>query len=99
VFVTTDVTGKKQTRLLLGDVQVVAVGQTAQTDAAAPLAKGGGNQASGGAGVLLTLALNQEEAQRMIFADAEGELYLGLLPEGGKGNPEEDGVTGKSLFP
>jgi pilus assembly protein CpaB len=99
IFLTSDIEGQTKTRLLLPDVQVIAVGQTAQGDAAAARKPGG--QAGGGGGgsgpALLTLALTQSEAQRMIFASASGDLYLGLLPEGAHGVPGK-GADKNSLF-
>jgi pilus assembly protein CpaB len=97
VFVTTDLDGKNKTRLLLPDVQVIAVGQIAQSDASAKRATGDQGRAAGTGGALLTLALTQKEAQKMIFATAEGDLYLALLPEGTYGEPDK-GVDSRSLF-
>jgi pilus assembly protein CpaB len=100
VFLTSDLEGQSKTRLLLPDVQVVAVGQTAQGDtAAARRAAGAQPRGAGGGGsqALLTLALTQDEAQRMIFAAASGDLYLGLLREGSHGTPDK-GIDKKSLF-
>lgn len=96
VFLTSDVEGTTRTRLLLPKAQVVAVGQTVQS------AENGdenarGSKSSGGQQALLTLALTQKEAQKMILADSEGELYLGLLGEGDQGTPDK-GVDGRSLF-
>jgi pilus assembly protein CpaB len=97
VFVTTDVQGTKRTRLLLDSVQVVAVGGTT-TDDAARRQVSGNDEGGGQKHALLTLALTQRQAEQMIFADSEGDLYLGLLPEGGKGSRADEGVDGKSLF-
>ncbi|MCW2817244.1 MAG: hypothetical protein JWR42_31 [Marmoricola sp.] len=79
VFMT--VTGDKggaQTRMLLPSVQVIAVGATtavpvatdpaAATPAAEPVAK-----------TVMTLALTQDEAERVIFATRNGDLAFGLI--------------------
>lgn len=97
VFVTTDVQGTKKTRLILDDAPVLAVGGTT-TDDAARRQVSGNDEGGGQKHALLTLALTQRQAEQMIFADSEGDLYLGLLPEGGKGSRADEGVDGKSLF-
>lgn len=72
--------GQTFTQLVLPRVEVLAAGQTTvisqtttneegqETTEQIPLA-------------ILTLALTQEEAQKIIFAQSQGELYLGLLTE------------------
>lgn len=92
VFLTSEVEGIPRTRLLLPDAHVVGVGQTAHTDA-----EGHENGQRGGSQALLTLALTQQEAQKMIYAASEGDLYLGLLGEGGKGRPDK-GADATNLF-
>jgi len=71
--------GGTTTRVLLPKVMVLAVGDATTTSST--------TNADGSAGVqapsaLLTLALNQADAERMIFASQSGSLYLGLLGEG-----------------
>lgn len=72
--------GQNFTQLVLPRIEVLAAGQTTvisqtttdaqgqETTEQIPLA-------------ILTLALTQQEAQKIIFAQSQGELYLGLLTE------------------
>lgn len=94
------------TRLLLPRATVVAVGPTSN----APTISSGGDGTTG-AGVgnpvtntetlpraILTLALDQRDVERLVFASQQGELYLGLLTENSTVAPG-DGVTLDTLFP
>ncbi len=65
------------TQVLLERAQVIAVGPTTVSPPADP--KAANLEAVPRA--LLTLALNQKDAQKMIFASQKGSLYLGLLTE------------------
>jgi pilus assembly protein CpaB len=76
---------QRTTRFLLQDVQVLAVGATAQAN---PAAQGGGRLGQGqtqGRGQSLstvTLAVAPREVERVVFAAENGSLYLSLLPPG-----------------
>ena len=84
------------TRLLLPKVQVIAVGATtvisrtttdpqgAQTTEQLPK-------------TLFTLAVNQAEAEKIMYAANHGELSFGLLNDKSKVQPDA-GVTGQNLF-
>jgi pilus assembly protein CpaB len=96
VFVTgagIDGSAQAQTALLLDQATVLAVGAstgsgTGQTS---------GDQVSSS---LLTLALTQEDAQRLIQAQSMGQLYLGLLgaDSGDALDPTAKGTTGGNLL-
>ena len=73
----------RRTRVLLPDVEVLAVGaytrNNANNDGSATGSGGGGG---GGNGTLLvTVAVNQAEAERLIQGLNVGSLYLGLLTD------------------
>lgn len=83
------------TRLLLPKVQVLAVaGRTAP--APAPSASSGSSTDT--TDVLVTLAVNQDQAQRLVLATQSGALYLALLGNGADVRPG-DGVDNYNLFP
>lgn len=71
------VEGVPQTRVVLPRVEVLAVGQT--TVQSITTTTEGGQQTEQIPAAILTMALTQEQAQKIIFAQSQGELYLGLL--------------------
>lgn len=66
--------GTKQTRVLLDDVQVIAVGSTSLS----PAANGGGQGQSAPAGALVTVALPPATAAKLVQGIQTGTLYAGL---------------------
>jgi pilus assembly protein CpaB len=84
------------TRLLLPDVQVVAVAQTTVTTATTTSPEGEQTTESLPR-TLFTLAVDQREAEKVLFASTHGELSLGLLDDKSKVAPGP-GVTQQSLF-
>jgi pilus assembly protein CpaB len=77
VFFSTEINGVKGTTVLLPKMTVLAVGPTTlQTTA-------GGGPANKEAlpTAIITLAANQIEAQKLIYALQNGQLYFGLLDE------------------
>ena len=91
------------TRLLLPKVQVLAVGdRTTPAPAASGAATSSGlssssSSASATTDVLVTLAVNQDQAQRLVLATQSGALYLALLGTGVDVHPG-DGIDNYSLF-
>jgi pilus assembly protein CpaB len=82
------------TRVLVPDVEVLAVGPTTvvtQTDPAAD------PSADGVAQTVLTVALVQRDADRVIFASTNNVLSFGLLGKGTKITPDP-GVTQQDLL-
>lgn len=82
------------TKLLLPRIEVLATSQNAPGDL------NGGKKATANAGggtVLVTLALTQQEAERVILAQQVGELYLGLLSDTSVTNPD-GGTLGAAQF-
>ncbi|MGB8649212.1 MAG: Flp pilus assembly protein CpaB [Mycobacteriales bacterium] len=86
-------TAQQLTNVLLPRASVIAVGPTTIT-------KASGNDAANTEALpraILTLALTQQEAQKLIFAEEQGQLYFGLLDKDsktGRGGP----VTLTNLF-
>jgi pilus assembly protein CpaB len=81
------------TNVLLPRVTVIAVGPSTVTQAT----QDANANPEALPRALMTLALSQSEAQRVIFADGQGELYFGLLDKQsktGKGSP----TTLQNLF-
>jgi len=88
--------GEETTRLLLPEVQVVAVAQT--TVAEATTTDDEATQTTEELpGTLFTLAVSQPDAERVIFASTRGELSFALLTKSSQVEPGP-GVTQANLF-
>jgi pilus assembly protein CpaB len=92
------------TRLLLPRVQVLATGPRSadrpagSTNSAGGLSGGGTGSQSDVQPVMVTVAVDQDQAQRLVQAAQTGSLYLGLL--GNATDPHPDpGTDNYSLFP
>jgi pilus assembly protein CpaB len=70
---------QRTSRFLLQDVQVLAVGATAQEGRRVGQAQGQGRAQSPSA---VTLAVRPADVERVVFAVENGSLYLSLLPPG-----------------
>ncbi len=81
------------TRLLLPRTSVIAVGPSTlrPQDPAQPVDE------EAVAKAVLTVAVSQEEAERLVHATAGGQLYMGLLSATSKTGPAT-GVTNSNLF-
>jgi pilus assembly protein CpaB len=88
--------GEEGARLLLPEVQVVAVAQTTVTTATTTNDEGT-QTTEELPRTLFTLAVSQSDAERVIFASNHGELSFGLLTEKSKVEPGP-GVTQTNLF-
>lgn len=80
------------TKLLLPRVQVLSTSQQAPTTL-----NGKGAAASGNGNVLITLALAQNDAERLILSQQVGQLYLALLSNDSV-TAEDAGVLGAGIF-
>ena len=81
IFVTLEPDGKeKVTKLLLPRVETLAVGAYGQ-DAATSTQNDDESSANGTVTLLVTVAVNQSDAERLIHAIRVGELYLALLTD------------------
>jgi pilus assembly protein CpaB len=72
------------TRLLLPRVQVIAVGPTTTTSQTTTNTQTGQTNTEQISRAILTLAVSQQEAQQIIFAQQQGQLYFGLLTANSK---------------
>jgi pilus assembly protein CpaB len=79
VFVTLPIENVDQTRVVLPRIEVLAVGQTTVQSITTTTQEG--EQTEQIPAAILTLALTQEEAQKIIFAQSQGEIYFGLLDD------------------
>jgi pilus assembly protein CpaB len=85
--------GQNSTRVLLPKVTVIAVGPTTITPPADPAQANPEAQPR----AMLTLALTQAQAERVIFASSNGTMYLGLLNDRSQIRPGK-GVSAKNVF-
>ena len=88
--------GADGTRLVLPSVQVMAVGATTVTTSTSTTDSGDQTQETVPQ-TLFTLAVNQKEAEKVLFAASSGELSFGLLGDKSKVKPDS-GVTASNLF-
>jgi len=84
--------GQTTTRLLLPVAQVIAVGPTTLTPAAA-----GDANKEALPRALLTLALDQRNAEKLVFASQQGTVFFGLRNDKSKVAPDA-GVSAGNLF-
>lgn len=89
-------TGASFTRLLLPKVTVLAAGSTSLVSTTST-DETGTETTEQLPKTLLTLAVDQQQAERLTFAAANGELSFGLLTETSKVQPGP-GVTTQNLF-
>ena len=85
--------GGSVTRVLLPKVTVIAVGDSTATGATNP----DGSAAAQAPSALLTVAVDQADAEKLIYASQSGSLYLGLLGEGAQ-IQKSGGTTDGNLF-
>lgn len=85
--------GQNSTRVLLPKVTVIGVGPTTITPPADPAQANPEAQPR----AMLTLALTQRQAEKIIFAQANGTMYLGLLNDRSLIKPSK-GVSSQNLF-
>lgn len=85
------------TRLLLKDVQVIGVGTTSMT-ARTTTTDEGEQTTEQVPRTILTIAADQEQAERVIFAARNGELAFALLNDKSQVS-DEPGITVKDILP
>ncbi len=88
--------GQDGTRLLLPKVQVVAVAQTTAQTSTTTDAEGAQTTESLPR-TIVTLAVDQKDAEKVIFASTHGEISFGLLNSSSKVKPTS-GVSQANLF-
>ena len=99
IFLTFDGGGgaaSEVTRVLLPKVQVIATG--ASTVVSTTTTTGGETQTEELPKALLTLAVTQKEAQKVVYGSQHGQMYFGLLTEASEVDRSDTGVTAENLF-
>jgi pilus assembly protein CpaB len=91
----------ERSKFLLQNVQVLAVGATALSNASAQGGGGRVNQGRGSANLTaVTLAVPEGQVERVVFAAEHGSIYLTLMPPDAKDAPDGgEGVTSSNVFP
>jgi pilus assembly protein CpaB len=96
IFLTSaDAGGDQTTRLLLDDIEVIAAGQTTVTESSGSDEQG---QTEELPRALLTLAVDQEEAQKIVYGTQNGRMYFALLREDSTVDPTDPGTSADNLF-
>lgn len=99
VFVTLGQDGAGgRTRLLLPEVRVLGVGDAAAARQVSRPATGSVRSPESVPTTIVTLDVDQREAQKIIFAARSGELHLALLGENVKGSPTLGDTNLGNLF-
>jgi pilus assembly protein CpaB len=88
--------GQESTRVLLPSVQVIAAGAT--TVVATTVGEGQAAQTEELPKAILTLAVDQSEAQKIVYGSQHGQMYFALRGKDAKVDPGDTGATAKNLF-
>lgn len=88
--------GQESVRVLLPNVQVIAAGAT--TVVTTTTGTGDAAQTEQLPKALLTVAADQTEAQKIVYALGHGKVTFGLLTEKSEVNASDPGTTAKNLF-
>lgn len=101
VFLTTTETtgsdaGQETTRTLLDRVKVIAAGAT--TLVTTTTDGDGGQQTEQLPKAILTLAVDQVEAQKIVYGSQHGQMYFALLREDSDVDKSKAGTTAENLF-
>jgi pilus assembly protein CpaB len=86
--------GEESTRVLLPMVQVIAAGATTL----APTTAENGSQAEQLPKAILTLAVDQTEAQKIVYGSQHGQIYFALLADKSTVNESDAATTARNLF-
>jgi pilus assembly protein CpaB len=87
--------GQEVVRVLLPEVDVIAAGQTTVTTTTGT---GETAQTEQLPRALLTVAVDQTDAQKIVYASGHGKLTFGLLTDKSKINKSDSGASAKNLF-
>ena len=93
IFLTGPREGEEGTSLLLPEVKVAAVGASTSP----PATTAGGQEPTQVPSALLTLDVTQDQAQKIIFAQTQGVLYLGLRTPDSEVS-DQGATTSENLF-
>lgn len=89
--------GQQSTRFLLPDVEVIATGAT--TLVTTTTQTGDQAQTEQLPKAILTLAVDQTQAQKIVYGSQTGQMYFTLLGKDAKIDVTDPGTTAKNLFP
>jgi pilus assembly protein CpaB len=92
--------GAQRSQFLLQNIQVLAVGETALSNAAAQ--GGGGRVAQGRSSqnlTAVTLAVPETHVERVVYAAENGSIYLTLMPPNAEAAATGGGVTADNVIP
>jgi pilus assembly protein CpaB len=100
VFVTIENKGGEKSRLLLPEVEVIAAGGTTLVPSATSDSGETGDTASADQvpKALVTLAVDQEEYQKVFYASTHGQLYFAMIGKDGKPSTTVPGTDIDNLF-
>jgi pilus assembly protein CpaB len=88
--------GQQATRVLLDRVEVIATGAT--TLVTTTTGSGNAQQTEQLPKAIMTLAVDQAQAQKIVFGQQAGDMYFALLGKDAKVDPKDPGATAKNLF-
>ena len=97
VFATVTTGKSNKTQLLLSNAAVIGVGPTTTTTTTTTQGSNNNQTTEQIPQTILTLALDQKQAQKIVFAQSEGDLYLGLLTDSSSVRPSGPTTNG-NLF-
>jgi pilus assembly protein CpaB len=90
----------ERSQFLLQNIQVLAVGATALSNAST---QGGGGRVSQGKSsqnvTAITLSIPEGQVERVVYAAEHGSIYLTLMPLQADDAPPSDGVTADDVIP
>jgi len=91
------------TKILLPDAKVLAVGGTLSSEAAAPTEQKSGGLAAASrsdapAANTMTLSVTAADAEKLVFAEETGKVWVTLLPATGETAPAAPGQTIRTVF-
>jgi pilus assembly protein CpaB len=89
-----------RSQFLLQNIQVLAVGATALSNASA---QGGGGRVNQGRGsqnvTAVTLSIPERSVERVVYAAEHGSIYMTLMPAQAEDAPPSGGVTADNVIP
>jgi pilus assembly protein CpaB len=104
VFFTSGEGEVQKTSLLLPSIRVLSVGATVRAPAQSTTGETGDGDATSAVEdsvptTIVSVAANQNEAQKLIFAQKAGELYFAILQQGKKAAPNQPATNLGNLVP
>jgi pilus assembly protein CpaB len=88
-----------RSQFLLQNIQVLAVGSTALSNASSQGGGGRVNQKGSQHVAAVTLSIPEGEIERVVYAAEHGSIYLTLMPAEAEDAPKTNGVTAGNVVP